>query len=116
LPRPLPLSSPFVVVDDLDELEVTDPQSADLLAEAVVRGEVHLLASVLTDRAASAFRGAVAHAVRTAVLLVLEPAAAGSADLLGPRASWVVDPSGPVGRAAVREGRRVEPLQVYLPG
>ncbi|MGN8245682.1 FtsK/SpoIIIE domain-containing protein [Cellulomonas soli] len=103
-----------VVVDDLDELELMDPLEAERLEQAVLAGAVRLIASAQTERAVGAFRGPVALAARTSTLLVLEPATAGSSDLLGPRAPWVTDPRGGAGRGAVRIGHRVEPVQVFM--
>jgi len=104
-----------LVVDDLDDAEARDPLLSDALAKHVAGGG-RLLAATTTAHAVSAFRGSVPALVRGRRLLVLDPAEPGSLDLLGPDGAWLVDPRRrQPGRAVLREGRDLTPLQLFTP-
>jgi len=99
-----------LLVDDLDELENEHPDIVGPLGG-------RLVATSTAQSAAGAYRGALPGLVRGRRLLVLDLHDAASAELVGPRSRWLVDPGHrPVGRGALVIGRAVTPLQVYDPG
>ena len=101
-----------LLVDDLDDLERAHPGLAELLPPTV-----SLVASVTAASAAQAFRGPVATLVRRRRVLVLDVHDHASAELVGPRAAWCVDPSRrPAGRGVLVTGRDVAVVQVYADG
>ena len=101
-----------LLVDDLDDLERAHPGLGELLPPTV-----SLVASVTSTSAAQAFRGTVATLVRRRRLLVLDVHDHASAELVGPRAAWCVDPSRrPAGRGVLLTGRDVVVVQVYADG
>jgi S-DNA-T family DNA segregation ATPase FtsK/SpoIIIE len=107
----------ILVVDDLDELEACEPAATDALAARLASGHPpRLVAATTTAHAASAFRGPVPALVRAHRLLVLDLAEPGALDLLGTEGAWLVDPRRrPPGRAALRLGRDVVPVQLVAP-
>jgi S-DNA-T family DNA segregation ATPase FtsK/SpoIIIE len=112
-----------VVVDDLDVLARASPELDDLLADWVLAAEAGdasapaVLASCRTDRAAAAYRGAVAALRACAAVVVLAPAEPGSADVAGADLAAVTDPARPrhPGRGVVVVRGAVTPVQVALP-
>ena len=95
-PRPA-----VVVVDDLDILGGTDPGLDDLLrrwATATEAGDPtapRVIGATRTDRAATAYRGAVAALRSSAPVIVLSPAAPGSTEVAGTDLSLSVDTAHP---------------------
>ena len=89
------------VVDDLDVLAGTDPALDDLLrrwATAAEAGDLRaprVIGSARTDRAAAAYRGAVAALRSSSPVVVLSPAAPGSAEVAGTDLSLAVDVTSP---------------------
>lgn len=113
-----------VVIDDLDLLVRADPETDDLLhrwltaAEAGDPSVPRVVAAARTDRVATAYRGGLA-ALRTgSCLVVLSPAAPGSADVAGADLSLALDPVRPrhPGRGVLVEDGRLTPVQVAVPG
>ncbi len=104
----------LLVLDDLDEIEASDPPLADALAaHLAARDRVRVVAATTTAHAVGAFRGVVPTLCRAGRLLVLDVTEPGATDLLGPEAAWLADPRRqPAGRGALRRGRDVVPLQV----
>jgi S-DNA-T family DNA segregation ATPase FtsK/SpoIIIE len=108
-----------LVLDDLDELESGDPALARQLEQQLVARRrsglgAWVLAATCTEHAAAAFRGPTSLLVRERRLLVLDPCAPGSAELLGPRGGWLADPHARVpGRGVLRLGRDLLPIQVF---
>ncbi len=108
-----------VVVDDAEDL---DPATDDLLAGWVRdrragRPAPVVVAAARTDRVAGSYRGVLADLRATAPVLVLDPAAAGSAEVAGTRLDAVVDPVRPghPGRGCLVTRSGVIPLQVGRP-
>ena len=101
-----------LLVDDLDDLQRTNPGLDELLPATLC-----LVASVTSMSAAQAFRGPVATLVRRRRMLVLDAHDHASAELVGPRAAWCVDPSRrPPGRGVLVAGRDTVVVQVYAGG
>ncbi|NUU16219.1 hypothetical protein HP550_03015 [Cellulomonas humilata] len=97
-----------LLVDDLDELERSHP---GLLGAALTPS---LVATVTSASAAQAFRGTVPALLRRRRVLVLDPHDPASAELVGPRAPWCVDPlRRPPGRGVLLTGRDAVVVQVY---
>jgi len=113
----LPGSEALLLADDLDDLEVRAPAVvAALVGRLTAATPQPLVATTTTAHALAAFSGPVAALVRTRRLLVLDLTEPGSVDLLGPEASWLVDPRRcPPGRGALRLGRVLTPLQTAGP-
>ena len=108
-----------VVVDDADDL---DPETDDRLAGWVRdrragRAAPAVVAAARTGRVAAAYRGLVAELRTSAPMLVLDPAAPGSAEVAGTRLDAVVDPVRPghPGRGCLVTRAGVTPLQVSAP-
>jgi S-DNA-T family DNA segregation ATPase FtsK/SpoIIIE len=98
-----------LLVDDLDDLERTHP---DLVLPPTTR----LVAAVTSASATHAFRGAVPALLRRRRVLVLDAHDPASAELVGPRAAWCVDPlRRPAGRGVLVRGREAVVVQVYSP-
>lgn len=111
-----------IAVDDIDALARTAGDLDDRLAawvHATERGDPAptLLAACRTDRAASAYRGAIAALRGAATVVVLSPDEAGSAEAAGADVGAVCDPALPrhPGRGAVVVRGRATPVQVALP-
>ncbi|GEL97632.1 FtsK/SpoIIIE domain-containing protein [Cellulomonas terrae] len=101
-----------LLVDDLDDLLRTRPELDDLLPASV-----SLVAGVTSASAAQAFRGTVAALVRRRRMLVLDVHDHASAELVGARAAWCVEPSArPPGRGVLLAGRDSVVVQVYAGG
>lgn len=101
-----------LLVDDLDDLERSYPGLSDRLPPGP-----SLVATVTSASAAGAFRGAVAAMVRRRRVLALDVHDHASAELLGPRAPWCVDPSHrPAGRGVLLTGRECVVVQVFSSG
>ena len=112
-----------VVIDDLDLLIRADPETDDLLHRWLTAAEAgdptvpRVVAAARTDRVATAYRGGLG-ALRTgSCLVVLSPAAPGSADVAGADLSLAVDPVRPrhPGRGVLVEDGRLTPVQVAVP-
>jgi S-DNA-T family DNA segregation ATPase FtsK/SpoIIIE len=111
-----------VVIDDLDLLGRTGPDVDDLVAGWVAAAEAgdrdvpRVLGSARTDRAATAYRGAVAALRSSAGLLVLAPATPGSHDVAGQDLSLMVDPTDPrrPGYAALADRGSLTCVQVAV--
>ncbi|MCU1433229.1 MAG: eccCa1 2 [Actinotalea sp.] len=94
--------APVVVIDDLDVLVRSEPWCDELVAGWVHAAEsgdpavARVVGAARTDRAAGAYRGAVAALRGAAPLVVLSPASSGSADLAGLDLSLAVDPVRPL--------------------
>lgn len=108
-----------LVIDDLDLLVRTHPGLDEHLAGLVLRAETdpsapRVVAAARTDRAAAAYRGAVASLRTSAPVLVLAPHTPGSADVVGCELWHVVDPARPdhPGRGALVHHGRAIPVQV----
>jgi S-DNA-T family DNA segregation ATPase FtsK/SpoIIIE len=98
--------------DDLDDLLRTHPGLDELFPATL-----SLVASVTSSAAAQAFRGTVATLVRRRRVLVLDAHDHASAELVGQRAPWSVDPSRrPAGRGVLLSGRDTVVVQVYAGG
>jgi S-DNA-T family DNA segregation ATPase FtsK/SpoIIIE len=101
--RPIvgPSEPPTVLVDDLDLVCRTSPVAEELLCAWVLAAEAgatdvpRVVGSARTDRAVTAYRGTVAALRSAGALLLLSPAAQGSADLAGLDLSLHVDPADP---------------------
>lgn len=101
-----------LLVDDLDDLQRVVPGLDELLPPTL-----SLVASVTSASASQAFRGTVSTLVRRRRALVLDVHDHASAELVGPRAPWCVDPSRrPVGRGVLLTGRDAVVVQVYAGG
>jgi len=101
-----------LLVDDLDDLQRAHPGLDELIPPTV-----SLVAGVTSSSAAQAFRGTVATLVRRRRVLVLDAHDHASAELVGPRAAWCVDPSRrPAGRGVLLTGRAAIVVQVYAGG
>ncbi|GEK21683.1 FtsK/SpoIIIE domain-containing protein [Cellulomonas xylanilytica] len=101
-----------LLVDDLDDLHRDHPGLDDLLPPTL-----GVVAAVTSSAAAQAFRGTVARLVRRRRTLVLDVHDHASAELVGPRAAWSVDPSRrPAGRGVLLTGREAVVVQVYAGG
>ncbi|WP_421734425.1 FtsK/SpoIIIE domain-containing protein [Cellulomonas sp.] len=97
-----------LLVDDLDDLERSHPE---LLGAALTPSVV---ATVTSASAAQAFRGTIPALLRRRRVLVLDPHDPASAELVGPRAPWCVDPvRRPAGRGVLLTGRDAVVVQVY---
>jgi S-DNA-T family DNA segregation ATPase FtsK/SpoIIIE len=97
-----------LLVDDLDDLERSHPEvlGADL--------GMGLVAAVTSASALQSFRGTVPALLRRRRTLVLDAHDPASAELVGPRAPWCVDPSHrPAGRGVLLRGRDATVVQVY---
>lgn len=108
-----------LVVDDLDLLVRAHPGLDDQLAAWILRAETdpaapRVVAAVRTDRAAAAYRGAIAALRSCAPVLVLAPHTAGSTDVAGCDLWQVTDPAWPdhPGRGALVHRGRATPVQV----
>lgn len=101
-----------LLVDDLDDLLRAHPGLDDLLPPSL-----SLVAGVTSAAAVQAFRGAVAALVRRRRVLVLDVHDHASAELVGARAAWCVEPSRrPAGRGVLLTGRETVVVQVYAGG
>lgn len=101
-----------LLVDDLDDLLRADPGLDDLLPPSL-----SLLAGVTSASAVQAFRGTVAALVRRRRMLVLDVHDHASAELVGARAAWCVEPGRrPAGRGVLLTGREAVVVQVYAGG
>lgn len=101
-----------LLVDDLDDLLRAHPELDDVLPASL-----SLVASVTSSSAAQAFRGTVAALVRRRRVLVLDVHDHASAELVGARAAWSVEPSRrPAGRGVLLNGRDSLVVQVYAGG
>lgn len=112
-----------LVVDDLDVLTRTGDDLDEHLARwvhATERGEPApaVLAAARTDRAAAAYRGALAALRGAAAVVLLDPAEPGSAEVTGTDLAGACDPDRPrhPGRGAVVVRGRATPVQVARPG
>ncbi|MET0789695.1 MAG: FtsK/SpoIIIE domain-containing protein [Cellulomonas sp.] len=102
---------PVVLVDDLDDLERVHPSLGDVLAST---GSGSLVGAVTSTSALHALRGAVPVLLRRRRVLVLDVHDPASAELVGPRAAWSVDPRRrPPGRGVLLRGRDALVVQVY---
>lgn len=114
-----------LVVDDVDVLTRDRPDLDVVLADLVAAGEAtgaratspasdlpSLVLAARTDRAATAFRGAVAALRGSGPVLVLDPLSPGSTDAAGTDLSRACDPRRPRGRAVLVDRGRVLPVQV----
>ncbi|WP_149205280.1 FtsK/SpoIIIE domain-containing protein [Actinotalea subterranea] len=117
-PRPT-----VVVVDDLDLVAAAAPEVDEALAAWIGAAEggdsacPRVVAAARTDRAASAYRGALAGLRWCGTVLVLSPTSPGSADLAGVDLSLAVDPARPrmPGRGVVVDAAGTRPVQVARP-
>ncbi|WP_421740905.1 FtsK/SpoIIIE domain-containing protein [Cellulomonas sp.] len=97
-----------LMVDDLDELERGHPELLGALPPA------RLVATVASATAVQAFRGCIPTLLRRRRVLVLDVHDPASAELVGPRAPWCVDPlHRPAGRGVLLRGRDATVVQVY---
>ncbi|KQR16709.1 FtsK/SpoIIIE domain-containing protein [Cellulomonas sp. Leaf334] len=101
-----------LLVDDLDDLLRDHPELDDQLPSSL-----SLVAGVTSAAAVHAFRGTVAALVRRRRVLVLDVHDHASAELVGARAAWCVEPSRrPAGRGVLLTGRASLVVQVYAGG
>jgi S-DNA-T family DNA segregation ATPase FtsK/SpoIIIE len=110
-----------LVVDDLDDLDQARPLDVARLARLVApdaTGDVRLIASARTARAATAYREPLARLRAARRGLILDPHEPGSADVFGRSLDWVLDPALPHahGRGALQDDRRVVAVQVARAG
>ncbi|HEX5332630.1 MAG TPA: FtsK/SpoIIIE domain-containing protein [Cellulomonas sp.] len=106
-----------LVVDDLDDLDQSQPLDVERLARMVApdaTGDVRLIASARTARAATAYREPFSRLRAGRRGLVLDPHEPGSADVFGRSLEWVLDPARPHarGRGALHDDRQVVAVQV----
>ena len=106
-----------LVVDDLDDLDQSRPLDVELLARVVApdaAGDVRLIASARTARAATAYREPFSRLRAGRRGVVLDPYEPGSADVFGRTLEWVLDPARPHarGRGALHDDQRVVAIQV----
>lgn len=113
-----------LLLDDLDDLERTDPHLAQELAERLgaqrrrrdAAPVVRVVAATSTAHAAAGYRGLVPTMLRSRRLVVLDPREPGSLDLIGSQAHWLVDPAGGrPGRGLLRRDGDVVPVQLWGP-
>lgn len=101
---------PVLLVDDLDDLERAHPSLGELLADVPAT----VVAAVTSAAAVQAFRGAIPALLRRRRTLVLDVHDPASAELVGPRAAFSVDPRRrPPGRGVLLDGRDAVVVQVY---
>jgi S-DNA-T family DNA segregation ATPase FtsK/SpoIIIE len=104
---------PVVLVDDLDDLERVHPSLGDLRAST---GAASIVAAVTSTSAVHALRGVVPALLRRRRALVLDVHDPASAELVGSRAPWSVDPRRrPPGRGVLLRGRETLVVQVWSP-
>ncbi|MFC8193455.1 FtsK/SpoIIIE domain-containing protein, partial [Cellulomonas sp. NPDC057328] len=111
-------ASTVLVVDDVDELERTAPAAADAVDDLLHTPRPRVVALATTSaHAAGAFRGPVATALRSRLVVVLDPHDADATALLGAGAALQGDPARRVpGRGVLRRDRTLRRVQVHAAG
>ncbi len=118
LARPEGDAATVLVVDDVDELERTSPAAADAVDDLLRAPGPRVVALATTSaHAAGTYRGPVATALRSRLVVVLDPHDADATALLGPGAALHGDPAHRVpGRGVLRRDRRLRRVQVHADG
>lgn len=106
-----------LIIDDLDDLDQVRPLVVERLARLVGPdgpGDIRLIASARTARAATAYREPLARLRSGRRGLVLDPHEVGSADVFGRPLEWQVDPAHAHtrGRGVLQDGPHVVAVQV----
>ncbi|MFS0704569.1 AAA family ATPase [Cellulomonas sp. 179-A 9B4 NHS] len=111
-------ASTVLVVDDVDELERTAPRAADAVDDLLHAPRPRVVALATTSaHAAGAFRGPVATALRSRLVVVLDPHDGDATALLGPGAALHGDPACRLpGRGVLRRDRALRRVQVHAAG
>ncbi|WP_315098066.1 hypothetical protein, partial [uncultured Cellulomonas sp.] len=110
-------AAPVLLVDDIDELERARPAVGELVTGLLATGTCAVVASSTASTAAAAFRGVLPALTRLRRTLVLDAHDPASAELVGERAPWSVDPRHrPPGRGVLLSGRTATVVQVYAVG